>query len=276
MKVVEWILLVLIGIVGSSLGSLIGLGGGIVVVPSLLYIGSLSAFDYISPQVAVGTSLFTMIFTGLSSTLAYLKYKTVDYKSGLIFLIGSGPGSILGAWVTEKLDLDSFSLFFGLFIIFVSLVLYFKNKFKPIPFSRDKGIARTFTDNTGKTFEYGFNPVYGILVSLVVGFLSGIFGVGGGSLMVPTMILFFFFPPHVATATSMFMIFPTSVLSSITHITLGNVDWLIALALVPGAWIGAKVGVYLNTKFKSKTIVLLLRTILIVVGIRLIYQGIIG
>jgi uncharacterized protein len=276
MKAVEWILLVLIGIVGSSLGSLIGLGGGIVVVPSLLYIGTLSAFDYISPQVAVGTSLFTMIFTGLSSTLAYLKYKTVDYKSGLIFLIGSGPGSIAGAWVTEKLDLDSFNLFFGLFIIFVSLVLYFKDKFKPIPFRRDKGIIQTFTDNTGKTFEYGFNPVYGILVSLVVGFLSGIFGVGGGSLMVPTMILFFFFPPHVATATSMFMIFPTSVLSSITHITLGNVDWMIALALVPGAWIGAKVGVYLNSKFKSKTIVLILRTILIVVGIRLIYQGIVG
>jgi uncharacterized protein len=273
---VEWILLVLIGIAGSSLGSLIGLGGGIIVVPALLYLGSLSAFGYISPQVAVGTSLFTMIFTGLSSTLAYLKYKTVDYKSGLIFLIGSGPGSICGAWVTEKLDLDSFSLFFGLFIIFVSLVLYFKDKFKPIPFRKDKGIARTFTDNTGKTFEYGFNPVIGILVSLVVGFLSGILGVGGGSLMVPTMILFFFFPPHVATATSMFMILPTSILSSITHITLGNVDWMIALALVPGAWIGAKVGVYLNSKFKSKTIILLLRTILIVVGIRLIYQGIIG
>jgi uncharacterized membrane protein YfcA len=94
--------------------------------------------------------------------------------------------------------------------------------------------------------------------------------------MVPTMILFFFFPPHVATATSMFMILPTSILSSITHITLGNVDWLLALALVPGAWIGAKVGVYLNTRLKSKTIVLLLRTILIIVGIRLIYQGIIG
>ena len=95
-----------------------------------------------------------------------------------------------------------------------------------------------------------------------MGFLSGIFGVGGGSLMVPTMILVFFFPPHVATATSMFMILPTSLLSSITHITLGNVDWLYALALVPGAWIGAKVGVFLNTKLKSKTIVLILRTIL--------------
>ena len=94
--------------------------------------------------------------------------------------------------------------------------------------------------------------------------------------MVPTMILVFFFPPHVATATSLFMILPTSILSSITHISLGNVNWLYALALVPGAWIGARVGVYLNTKLKSKTIVLLLRTILFIVGIRLIYEGIVG
>lgn len=94
--------------------------------------------------------------------------------------------------------------------------------------------------------------------------------------MVPTMILIFFFPPHVATATSMFMILPTSVLSSITHIALGNVNWLYALALIPGAWIGAKVGVWLNTKLKSKTIVLIIRIILVIVGIRLIYEGIAG
>lgn len=272
----EWIVLILIGIAGSSLGSLIGLGGGIVIVPSLLFLGSLSAFGYISPQTAVGTSLFTMIFTGLSSTLAYMKHKTVDYKSGLIFLIGSGPGSILGAWVTEILNLKSFNLFFGIFILFVSCILLLKDKLKPIPYRRDKGILRSFTDNSGKVFEYGFNPVMGVAIAFIVGFLSGILGVGGGSLMVPTMILLFFFPPHVATATSMFMILPTSILSSITHITLGNVDWLLALALVPGAWIGAKVGVYLNIKLKSKTIVVLLRTILIIVGIRLIYQGIIG
>lgn len=272
----EWIILVLIGLTASSLGSLIGMGGGIIVVPALLFLGSLPSFAHLTPQVVVGTSLFTMIFTGLSSTLAYMKQKTVDYKSGLIFLIGSGPGSILGAWATERLDLHSFNIYFGIFILFISVVLVVKDKLKPIPYRKDRGIIRTFTDNTDKTFEYGFNPFVGILIALVVGFLSGIFGIGGGSLMVPTMILVFFFPPHVAVATSMFMILPTSILSSITHISLGNVNWLYALALIPGAWIGAKVGAYLNQKLKSKTIVLLLRTVLVIVGIRLIYQGIIG
>ncbi|MCD4840030.1 MULTISPECIES: sulfite exporter TauE/SafE family protein [Neobacillus] len=272
----EWIILVIVGLAASSLGSLIGLGGGIIVVPALLYMGTLSVFGDISPQVAVGTSLFTMIFTGLSSTLAYMKHKTVDYKSGFIFLIGSGPGSILGAWVTEKLDLHSFSLYFGIFIILVSFILLIKDKLKPLPYQKDRGVVRSFTDNEGKTYEYGFSPVLAVLVSFIVGFLSGIFGVGGGSLMVPTMILVFFFPPHVATATSMFMILPTAILSSITHISLGNVDWLLTLALVPGAYIGAKIGVYLNTKLKSKTIVLILRTILIIVGVRMIIEGLYG
>jgi uncharacterized protein len=172
--------------------------------------------------------------------------------------------------------MKTFNIFFGLFIIFISLILLLKDKLKPIPYQKDRGIIRTFTDNRGNTFEYGYNPLIGILIAFLVGFLSGIFGVGGGSLMVPTMILIFFFPPHVATATSMFMILPTSLLSSITHISLGNVDWMYALALVPGAWIGAKIGVHLNTRLKSKTIVLILRAILIIVGIRLIYQGIFG
>ena len=272
----EWIVLVIVGIFASSLGSLIGMGGGIIVVPTLLYLSTLATFSHLTPQVVVGTSLFTMIFTGLSSTLAYMKRKTVDYKSGFIFLIGSGPGSILGAWVTEKLDLHSFNIYFGLFILFVSVVMVVRDKLKPLPYKKEKGIVRSFTDNSEKTFEYGFSPVLAVMISFIVGFLSGIFGIGGGSLMVPTMILLFFFPPHVATATSMFMILPTSILSSITHIALGNVNWLYALALVPGAWIGAKIGVYLNSKLKSKTIVLIIRIILVVVGVRLIYQGITG
>lgn len=271
-----WITLILIGIGASSLGSLIGLGGGIIVVPALLYIGTLSGFGLITPQVAAGTSLFTMIFTGLSSTLAYMKHKTVDYKSGLIFLIGSGPGSILGAWASEALNLHSFSIFFGLFILLVSVVLMLKDKLKPIPYRKDKGIIRTFTDNAGKSFEYGYSLPMVICITFIVGFLSGVLGVGGGSLMVPTMILLFFFPPHVAVATSMFMILPTSILSSITHVILGNVNWMYALALIPGAWVGAKIGVYFNQKLNSKAIVIILRSILVIIAVRLIYQGIVG
>ncbi|UII55432.1 sulfite exporter TauE/SafE family protein [Cytobacillus spongiae] len=269
----EWFVLILIGLVAGTLGALIGLGGGIIVVPALLFFGTnTSLLQGITPQVAVGTSLFIMIFTGLSSTLTYMKHKTVDYKSGLIFFMGSGPGGIVGAWVNKALQMDEFQIYFGLFMIFVSFILIIRGRLKPLKL-KQSGIQRTFTDAKGDSYVYGYHPVLGIGMAFVVGFISGIFGIGGGSLMVPAMIVLFLFPPHVAVATSMFMIFLSAIVSSMTHISLGNVNWLYAFALVPGAWVGAKVGAFINSKLQSQTLVAILRVLLIVIGLQLIYEG---
>jgi uncharacterized membrane protein YfcA len=272
----EVALLLIVGLIAGTLGSLVGLGGGIVIVPTLLFLGSgTSLLSEISPQVATGTSLLVIIFTGLSSTIAYYKQKKVDYKSGLFFFIGSGPGGILGAWVNKHLDVNSFSIWFGCFMIFISFVLMFKDRLKPRKKKTEKGIWRTYIDASGNEQTYGFHPVAAILISVVVGFLGGLLGIGGGSLLVPAMILLFFFPPHIAVATSMLLLFLTSLTSSVAHIYMGNINWLYAAALIPGAWFGGKLGAYINQKLPSKTIVVLLRIVLIIVGVRLIYQGIV-
>lgn len=269
----EYILLIILGFFAGTIGSLVGLGGGIIIVPALLFLSAgTSLFTGINPQVAVGTSLIVIIFTGLSSTLTYMKKKMTDYKSGLIFFIGSGPGSIIGAYVNKEFNLASFSLWFGIFMIFVSIVLFLKDKIKPLNQS-SSGIARTYTDEKGQVHNYSFQPVIGILIAFAVGFFGGLFGIGGGSLMVPAMIIFFVFPPHVAVATSMLIIFLSSITSSVTHIIFGNINWLYALALIPGAWYGGKAGALLNMRLESKTVVNLLRLVLILVGARLIYQG---
>ncbi|WP_338750983.1 sulfite exporter TauE/SafE family protein [Bacillus sp. FJAT-52991] len=272
----EWIILITIGLVAGTIGSLVGLGGGIIIVPSLLFFStSTSLLMGLSPQQAVGTSLVIMIFTGLSSTLAYMKHKTVDYKSGLIFFIGSGPGGIVGAYVNKALNMDSFNIYFGLFMIFMAFVLMVRSKIKPLALKSNKGIQRQFTELSGEVHTYSFQPMTAILIAFFVGFCSGLFGIGGGALMVPAMILLFSFPPHVAVATSMFMIFLSSLTSSITHVAFGNVVWLYALALIPGAWVGAKLGAYLNSRLQSNTLVTVLRVVLIIMGIRLIYQGLV-
>jgi len=90
------------------------------------------------------------------------------------------------------------------------------------------------------------------------------------------MILLFLFPPHVAVATSMFIVFLSSITNSITHISLGNVVWIYAFVLIPGAWIGAKLGAYINTRIKSKTVIAILRMMLLVIGLKLIFEGLIG
>lgn len=113
----EFLIFIIVGFVTGTIGALVGLGGGIIIVPALLFLGNSTAWlDSITPQVAVGVSTVIMVFTGLASTLAYMKYKTVDYKAGFIFFIGSAPGGIIGAYINKFLNIDSFSLYFGLFI----------------------------------------------------------------------------------------------------------------------------------------------------------------
>ena len=272
-----WIVLAAIGLTAGIIGALVGLGGGIIIVPALLFLaGSTDLLGNLTPQRAVGVSTVIMIFTGLSSTLAYLKKKTGDYKAGLIFFAGSGPGGIIGAFANKSLQIDAFSLYFGSFVILISLVLLVKDQLKPVVFKEGKHKITKTIYQDGQAYTYGYHPILAVFLSFGVGFCSGLFGIGGGSLMVPAMMLLFFFPPHVAVATSMFMVFLSSITNSITHIYLGNVIWPYVLALIPGAWFGAKLGVMINSRLTGKSLATLLKAVLIIIGLRLIINGIIG
>ncbi|WP_280769420.1 sulfite exporter TauE/SafE family protein [Salipaludibacillus daqingensis] len=272
----EWIVLAFLGLVAAILGSIMGLGGGIIIVPALMILSDYSPIlSGITPQIAVGTSLLIMIFTGLSSTLAYVKQKKVDIQSGLIFFIGSGPGALFGVWLNRDIDVDVFLIAFGIFIVVVSFILMIRNRIPPMK-RRPKGIERTYVTETGKTIQYGYQPIIGVSIAFFVGMFSGLFGIGGGSLMVPAMILLFAFPAHLAVATSMFLVLLSATVSSISHISLGNVDWLYAMALIPGAWIGGQLGAAINKRLSSNNVVLMLRVFLVIIGIRLIYQGVTG
>lgn len=250
-----------------------GLGGGVILVPTLLLIASVSdAFAWATPQTIVGVSLIVMIFTGLASTLTYLKVKRVDYKTGLLFLIGSIPGGVVGSWLNQFVDGDSFQLYFGILMIIISLLLVLKKKDPPKRELLGKHV-RTFTYN-GETYQYKVQKPLAITLAFIVGILSGLFGIGGGSIMVPAMILLFGFPVHIATATSMFMIFFVSIVGSTTHIALGHIPWEYVLFFIPGAWIGGKLGAKVNQMLSSKTLEWILRILLIFIGLRMIIQGV--
>ncbi|KYD30207.1 sulfite exporter TauE/SafE family protein [Geobacillus sp. FSL W8-0032] len=291
-----YLLLVSLGLIAGTVGSLAGLGGGVIIVPALLFFGALGWLAAVTPQVAVGTSLVVIIFNGLSSTLSYMKDKMVDYRSGLLFSLGSVPGAVVGAWVNNTLSVAHFSLYFGLFLIAMSLFLALSQKktkrsaaetaaakenegeqtaveqAQPGPWWRRK-VVRAYTDRNGEVSVYDYQPWAAIAIAFVVGFFGGLFGIGGGSLMVPAMIVLFRFPPHVAVATSMLMIFLSSLVGSLTHVTMGNVKWTFALALIPGVWIGAKTGAWINKRMPSRTLVVVLLLVLIVLGIRLVLES---
>ncbi|WP_066192531.1 MULTISPECIES: sulfite exporter TauE/SafE family protein [Gracilibacillus] len=271
------ILCFIIGLASATVGSLVGLGGGVILVPTLLILHvTTPSFDWADTSTIVGISLIIMIFTAASSTYTYAKNHRIDYKSGVYFIIGSLPGGILGAWLNQFVETDMFSVFLGLFMLVIFLVFILKktpDSGEQMPLKKGRHKVRREITIGSSTYRYGFSPVIAMLIAFVVGVLSGFFGIGGGSLMVPAMILLFYFPPHIATATSMFMILTLSTVSSLTHISLGHIEWMYVWAFIPGAWFGGILGAKLNQRLSSTSVEYLLRAILLLIGLRLIWQG---
>ncbi len=268
------IILILVGFLSAIIGSLVGIGGGIIIVPTLIYYGvTMNVLDGITPQTAIGTSSIILIATGLSSTIGYLKQKQVDIKNGFLFLIGIIPGALIGAYLSQYLTIHSFNLYFGIFLIVVAIMLMIRHRIPPIKAFQQERYMKSFTDAHGEHYRYGVVPSIAIIASFVIGLTAGLFGIGGGALMTPLMLLVFRFPPHVAVGTSMMMIFFSSLTGSIGHIVLGHVLWGYSIILIISSWIGAQIGVKLNKTVKSDTVVLILRLVMLALGVYLIIRS---
>ncbi|MBT2831153.1 sulfite exporter TauE/SafE family protein [Staphylococcus coagulans] len=268
------IILILVGFLSAIIGSLVGIGGGIIIVPTLIYFGvTMNVLDEITPQTAIGTSSIILIATGLSSTIGYLKQKQVDIKNGFLFLIGIIPGALIGAYLSQYLTIHSFNLYFGIFLIVVAIMLMIRHRIPPIKAFQQERYMKSFTDAHGEHYRYGVVPSIAIIASFVIGLTAGLFGIGGGALMTPLMLLVFRFPPHVAVGTSMMMIFFSSLTGSIGHIVLGHVLWGYSIILIISSWIGAQIGVKLNKTVKSDTVVLILRLVMLALGVYLIIRS---
>jgi uncharacterized membrane protein YfcA len=265
------LLLVLLGLAAAVFGSIVGLGGGIILVPSLILLGPELTGGAIDHPTAVGTSLAVLIVTALASTMTYAKQKRVDFRSGWLLFITSGPAAMLGSALTSHFQGGPFQLSFGIFMLLMAGLLVARDYLKPI--HRQWPIERTYTDPAGKMHVYGFSLVPALLIGFGVGLVSGLFGIGGGSLFVPVMVLLFRFPAHVATATSMFVIFLSAILGSGVHAWLGETDWVLVLALVPGAWVGGKIGAYIASRMTGKGLLWLLRLTLLALAAQMIIQG---
>ncbi|WP_281182855.1 sulfite exporter TauE/SafE family protein [Staphylococcus schleiferi] len=265
------VILILVGFLSAIIGSLVGIGGGIIIVPTLIYFGvTMNFLDGITPQTAIGTSSIILIATGLSSTIGYLKQKQVDIKNGFLFLIGIIPGALIGAYLSQYLTIHSFNLYFGIFLIVVAVMLMIRHRIPPIKAFQQERYMKSFTDAHGEHYRYGVVPSIAIIASFVIGLTAGLFGIGGGALMTPLMLLVFRFPPHVAVGTSMMMIFFSSLTGSVGHIVLGHVLWGYSIILIISSWIGAQIGVKLNKTVKSDTVVLILRLVMLALGVYLI------
>ena len=270
------LLLVPLGFVVGAYGTLVGAGGGFVLVPALLII-----YPHEKPASITSISLSVVFFNSTSGAAAYARLKRIDYKTGLIFAAASLPGAVGGAYLVGAVPRDVFDIIFG--VVLLSLAAYTlwsvgRPQTMRAPLTGRFIVKRVMPgDEDGAEFRYSFNMLQGVVISAGIGFLSSLLGIGGGVIHVPVMITVLRFPVHVAVATSQFVLAFMSLEGSGVHLL--NVDLaghnivrvlLIAAGAIPGAQAGAR----LAQRFKGPVIARLLVIALFVVGVRLLLSGV--
>lgn len=265
----QFLWLIPLGFIVGTFGTLIGAGGGFILVPVLLLL-----YPEKSPDTITSISLAVVFFNALSGTFAYRKMKRIDYKSGLIFSAATIPGSVLGAFTSSYIPRNIFDGIFGVILLIASVLLLLrpqKNRSDPENEVPKNHVARTIIDVEGNKYFFTYNPVIGIVLSLIVGYISSLLGIGGGIIHVPALVHLLNYPVHIATATSHFILAVMSLSASIVHLVTGVLSQgiLQTIALAIGVLFGAQLGARLSKYFHGVWIIRSLAVALGLVGIRI-------
>lgn len=267
------VIFIVIGIIVGTFGTLIGVGGGFILTPILLLM-----YPSLPPSTITAISMTTVFFNSSSGSFAYSKMKRIDYKTGIIFSICTIPGSILGTIFTHYISKSIFNIIFGVFMLLFASLVIIKSRMgdKYAPYEQEGlfRVRRKLIDCTNHEACFSFNMATGICISIFVGFISGMLGIGGGIVHVPALV-FLGFPAHFATATSHFVLAISSFTSLIVHFTDGSLNNVIEMAVCIGigAIIGAQLGARLSKKIKGSILMVCLASALILVGIRILILG---
>jgi uncharacterized membrane protein YfcA len=266
-------LLILLGFLIGTIGTLIGAGGGFILVPILIIMHP--AF---SPEIITAVSMAVVACNAISGSVAYMTTKRVDYKAGIIFALCTIPGSILGVLTTKVIPRGVFDIVFGVILISLAIFLFFKGGKKN---NVDKTVAvhkgwvqQHLVDKWNEKYDYSYDLRKGNILSLFVGYFSPLLGIGGGIIHVPAMVEWLRFPVHIATATSHFILAIMATVSVIVHYYNGSYNdpqvLRMVICLILGVVPGAQLGAYLSRKIQGRNIIKALAISLCIVGIRIL------
>lgn len=283
--------LVLTGLAAGFLGSIVGIGGGIMIVPVL------SLLLKIPIQNAIGTSLIAVMATSISASRLFFKKDLANLKIGLTLVIFTTAGAITGSILVAFVRTNILFGLFGLLTMVSAYFSYRKNirqqkdaveiiledceKFQTDTLSSFNTVLLTeektsiyYDTALKKPVSYQIkNYPAGFTTSFFAGIMSWLLGIGGGFINVSTMNLLMNVPLKAATATSTFMIGITAAASSIIYLTKGLVIPDITVAVVAGVLLGGTAGSFLACYLKNKYIVIILIVIFIVFGINMILKA---
>jgi len=228
MNPLDFLFLAIVAIPIGWIASMIGVGGGIFMVPLLSIVFGLET------QIAVGTSLTAIVFNSASSTIGYARQKAVQFRLGLLLMPTAIGGVLLGGWLTEQLSSEVLAIAFGVLLVYVAVLMLWGKT--------PKDLAAKFQNvNADGQSEPHIAVIF--VVGLLAGIASGFFGIGGGVVMVPALTLLLGIDIVLAVATSLFVMGPIAIMGALEHgLLLDNVRLHYALALATGIVVGAQLG----------------------------------
>ncbi len=263
------LLLIPLGFVIGAYGTMIGAGGGFVLVPALLFL-----YPDDSQRQITSISLAVILVTSVSGSASYAYRRLIDYRTGLLLASAMVPASLAGAYAVRLLPRSAFDVAFGLLLVLLAVVglvgvLEGARTFREPVAPRRTVIARTIDRGGGITSQYNYDIRQGLGMSGVTGFVATLFGVGGGIIQVPLMVTVLRIPLDISVATSQFMLIFMATTGTSIHAIAGDfglTQLMRAGLLGLGAIVGAQVGAAAAQRLTDRTISRLLSAGLLAIG----------
>jgi hypothetical protein len=273
-----------VGLFGGLIGSTIGIGGGILIVPIL------SLAMKIPIHSAIGTSIVAVLATSIVSSRYFIKKEITNIPLGMVLEIPTTFGAILGSLSVAYIKGNILFAIFGIFAFAAGLFTFLKNRSKKDSIlAKNAGGSLNENHDMNKPVEKAHSAIFdlgyyeetlkkridyrvvklpaGLSLSFLAGIFSGLLGVGGGIIKVPALNVIMGVPLKAATATSNFMIGITAVVSSIIYFYNGYINPMITILVVFGVLIGSTFGSFIAGKLAVRNIAFIILAVFSVIGI---------
>jgi len=256
-------LVVFIGFLAGIFSGLFGIGGGIVMVPAMVL---LAGFPLIK---ATGTSLAAILLpVGILGVMAYYRARIIDVRASIYIASGLVISVVAGAWLAHALPAEVMRKLYAVFCLYVSWTFI-----KPVE-KYKKLRGEKVEPELELSPENGSRPHFLALVGIgfIAGIMAGMFGIGGGNIIVPFLVLFVHYPPKRAIATSLAaLLAPVGLPGVIYYYKAGTLDVRIAALLALGLLLGTVFGARINIQMSSASVKLLYGVFLIFVAARFLF-----
>ena len=267
--------LALISVAAGVLGSLVGLGGGVVIVPVL------TIFYGVNIRLAIGASIVSVIATSSGAAAAYVRERMTSLRAGMFLEVATTTGALSGAYLATLLPERFLFAFFGVVLAYSSVITYRKRHEDQLLAVSNDRIANYFNlhgsyydEAEGREITYKVSGTkLGLVLMYIAGLVSALLGIGSGALKVPAMDGAMHLPMKVSTATSNFMIGVTAAASAGVYFIRGQIDPIIAAPVAAGVLLGATFGARVLGRITSRTIRLLFVGVLVVISLEMLQKG---